>query len=137
MSTAIQAQVLDLQAYRDIKAVVAANIRSFIKSGSPRARYAMHTIVNAVMKNHNKTRMTFGSFEVIRNDDFGITIRARKHSSRRDACPTCGSPFRGKNVTLVQVQEEGHYHDLVAYGCRRCGEVFSRVEYTGGIEGGA
>lgn len=126
------AQVINLQEYRDVKAVVAANIRSFIKSGSPRARQAMHTIINAVMSNHNKTRMVFGSFEVLRNDDFGITIRARKHSSRGDKCPTCGAAFRGKNVTLVQVQEEGYAHDLVAYGCRRCGEIFSRIEYTGG-----
>ncbi|HOV80377.1 MAG TPA: hypothetical protein PK728_09775 [Bacillota bacterium] len=132
MSTVNQGQVINLQEYRDIKAVVAENIRAFIKSGSPRARQAMHVVTNAVMKNHNKTRMVFGSFEVIRNNDFGITIRARKHASRRDMCPTCEYPFRGNNVTLVQVQKEGYCHDLVAWGCRRCGEIFTRVEHTRG-----
>lgn len=127
-----QAQVIDLDEYRAIRQVVQANIKAFIKNGTPEARHAMHTIINAVMSNHNRNRMTFGSFEVIRNDDFGITIRARRHSSRGDRCPACGVLFRERNTTLIQVQEEGPYHDLVAYGCRRCGEIFSRVEYTGG-----
>jgi len=71
-----QVQVYDLQEYRDVKTVVAANIRSFIKSGSPRARYAMHVITNAV----------------------------------------------------IQVMLQGVRADLVAWGCRKCGEIFGRWE---------
>lgn len=130
MSFRNQAQVYDLQEYRDIKSILEANIRSFIKHGDARRRLAMHTILNAVLSNHGRNRTSFGNFEILRNGDY-ITIQAKKHMSK-DTCPGCGQKLQYRDMTLIQVQEEGYYHDLVAWGCRRCGEIFTRIEYTGG-----
>lgn len=126
-----KAQIYDLREYRHIKDVLEANIRSFVKHGDNRRRQAMHAVLNAVMSNRKIKRISFPSFDVLRLDDGYIHFRAKKHASG-DTCPGCGQRLRYRDMTLIQVQEEGYCHDLVAWGCRRCGEVFSRVEYTGG-----
>jgi RNase P subunit RPR2 len=131
MSFRNQAQVYDLQEYRDIKSILEANIRSFIKHGDSQRRQAVHTLVSAILSNHNRAHLSFRSFDVYRTGEDYVLIRAKKNISG-DICPGCGRKLRYPDMTLIQVQEEGYCHDLVAWGCRECGEVFTRVEYTGG-----
>lgn len=125
-----KAQIYDLREYRHIKDVLEANIRSFVKHGDNRRRQAMHAVLNAVMSNRKLKRISFNSFDVFRAENY-ILIRAKKHASK-DTCPGCGCRLRYPDMTLIQVQEEGIYQDTVVWGCRRCGEIFTRIEYTGG-----
>jgi hypothetical protein len=137
MSNQIQAQVIDLEKYRGVKDYMAANIRSFIKHGDSHRRQTVHMLCSAILSNHNRTHMSFTSYDIYRGDeDYYVLIRPKKHISG-DTCPGCGRQLRYSDMTLVQVQEEGLCQDAVVWGCRHCGEVFSRTEYTGGGLGGA
>lgn len=124
------ARVYDLERYRGIKAYMAANIRSFIRHGDSLRRQAMHTLCSAILSNHNRTRMDFPTFTIYRGD--GCVIFHPKIHIADFTCPGCGRQLTYDNMTFVQVQEERPYEDLVVWGCRKCGEVFTRVEYTGG-----
>jgi hypothetical protein len=131
MNTQEQAQVYSLQRYRQTKNVLEANVRSFIRHGDPQRRQAMHTVLNAVLSNHNRNHMSFRSFDVFRTDGGYVFIRAKKHASG-DICPGCEHQLRYSDMTLIQVEDEGFAHDMVVWGCKHCQEVFSRIEYTGG-----
>lgn len=124
-------QVYNLERYRGVKAYMAANIRSFIKHGDSHRRQAMHQLCSAVLSNHYRTCMSFGSFDIYRGDEEYVIFRPKKHITG-NTCPGCGRQLTYDDMTFIQVQEERPYEDLVVWGCRKCGEVFTRVEYTGG-----
>lgn len=132
MSNQIQAQVIDLEKYRGVKDYMAANIRSFIKHGDSHRRQTVHMLCSAILSNHNRTHMSFTSYDIYRGDeDYYVLIRPKKHISG-DTCPGCGRQLTYDDMTFIQVQEERPYEDLVVWGCRKCGEIFTRIEYTGG-----
>jgi hypothetical protein len=123
-------QVADLAEYQDLRMIVRANIRSFLRHGTAKHRGAMIEVVTTVMRKYGKRKMSFGSYEVILERDGGFSfplIRAKRVSKR---CPKCG---REKGLLYISTQKQNLFgpRDLVTWGCRDCGEVFNRWEVNG------
>lgn len=118
-------QVIDLGEYQDLRTIVRANIRSFLRHGTAKHRVAMIESVAAVMRKYGKKRMSFGSYEVLLGQDgdfYFPLIRAKRVTK---GCPRCG---REKGLLYISTQKQDLFgpRDLVTWGCRDCGEIFAR-----------
>lgn len=108
-------QVIDLAEYQDLRAIVRANIRSFLRHGTAKARGAMIESVAAVMRKYGKKKMSFGSYEVILKRDGNFycpQIRAKRVTK---GCPGCG---REKGLLYISTQKQDLFgpRDLVTWG---------------------
>lgn len=116
-------KVCSLNLYRQDKAAAETAVRVAVSSKDIRTLVAMLDALRAVMTRYGKKRMVFKDFSVKLTKN-GIPLVQGKRTATR--CPRCG----GLNGNYLQTVMEGapRSRDLVAWGCRQCGEIFNRWE---------
>jgi len=122
--TAWSGKLYDLGQYRKDKEAAEMAVREAVGSNDIRTFTAMLDALRAVMLRYGKERLEFRDFVVTLTKN-GIPLIRGKKTARK--CPSCGSQKGWQYLqTIMQVKPKGQ--DLVAWGCRRCGEVFNRWE---------
>jgi uncharacterized protein CbrC (UPF0167 family) len=110
--------------YRQDKLAAETAVRVAVGSSDIKTFTAMLDALRAVMLRYGKERLEFRDF-VVTLTRHGIPLIKGKKTATQ--CPGCGNKEGWKYLQTV-MEGKPRSHDLVAWGCRNCGEIFNRWE---------
>lgn len=114
----------ELDAYRLDKEAAEAAVKVAVESTNIDRFVFMLDTLKGIMVRHQKKELKFRDFVVTLTKNGIPLIRGRKTSLK---CPGCGS-LEGWKYLQTIIMGKPRSQDLVAWGCKQCGEIFNRWE---------